>query len=249
MKNRLLAATALTAMLALPVQAFDLDKMSDAERDAFRAEIRAYLLENPEVIMEAVAVLEQRQADAQAQSDVDLVKANAEDIFNDGHSWIGGNPEGDIALVEFMDYRCGFCKRAYTEVETLLETDGNIRFIVKEFPILGEESMLASRFAIATQQTLGNDAYKSVHDALMAFNGAITEEALSRIADAMGLDAAPILDHMDSDQVTDVIRENHALAQRLSISGTPSFVMANQMLRGYAPAQDMQRMADEIRTQ
>ncbi len=246
---RHLLPTALAACLATPLVALDLDQMTPAEREAFRAEIRNYLLENPEVIMEAVDVLEQRQAAAQAQGDSDLVRANAEDIFNDGHSWVGGNPDGDITLVEFMDYRCGFCRRAFAEVESLLESDGNIRFIVKEFPILGEESMLAARFAISTQQVHGPEAYKAVHDTLMAFSGSITEDSLSRVAEGLDLDPDPILVGMDSAEVNAIISENHQLARRLSISGTPSFVMANHMLRGFLPAEDMQKMADEIRTQ
>ena len=240
-------AFAAAALTALPGQALDLDSMSDAEREAFRAEIRAYLLDNPEVIMEAVAVLEQRQAEAQAQNDVELVKANEEAIFNDGHSWTGGNPEGDITLVEFMDYKCGYCKRAFPEVNDLLEFDGNIKLIVKDFPILGEQSELAARFAIATLQTLGDEAYEQVHDALMVFSGDITQTALTRLAEGFGLDAAAIEAQMDSDEVTTVIAENRALAQRLNISGTPSFVMNDQMLRGYLPVDEMQRVAAEIR--
>ena len=148
-----------------------------------------------------------------------------------------------------MDYRCGYCRRAFDEVHDLLEDDGNIRFIVKEFPILGEESVLASRFAIATQQLNGDEAYKSVHDALMTYKGAINDASLGRIADTLGLDPMVILDHMNSDEVSEIISKNHELAQRLSISGTPSFVMANQMLRGYMPADEMQKIAEEIRTQ
>lgn len=249
MKPSLLSAVALTASLSLPAQALDLDSMSDAERAAFQAQVRAYLLENPEVIMEAIGVLEERQAQAQAADDEELVRVNAEAIFNDGHSWVGGNPEGDITLVEFMDYRCGFCRRAFAEVEDLLTSDGNIRFIVKEFPILGEESLLASRFAIATQQIEGDEAYKAIHDTLIAFTGTITEASLSRLADELGYDPAPIVAHMNDDAVTEVIAENRALAQRLAINGTPSFVMANQMLRGYLPAEDMKKIAEEIRTQ
>lgn len=247
MKFAPLAALAMTAAFSLPAQAFDLKDMSAAEREAFQAEIRAYLLENPEVIMEAVAVLEQRQAQEQAQADVDLVKANADALFTDDRSWTGGNPEGDITLVEFMDYRCGYCRRAFPEVETLVELDGNIRVIVKEFPILGEQSMLAARFAIATLQKAGDDAYKQVHDALMTFNGDITETALRRLGDGFGLEVETIIDHMDSDAVTDVIAANHALAQRMNISGTPSFVMGDQMLRGYVPLEAMQQIADDIR--
>ncbi len=247
MKFAPLAALATAAALALPAQALDLNDMSTAERAAFQAEIRAYLLDNPEVIMEAVAVLEQRQAQEQAQADVDLVKANADALFNDGHSWVGGNPEGDITLVEFMDYRCGYCRRAFPEVENLVELDGNIRVIVKEFPILGEQSMLAARFAIATLQQAGDEAYKQVHDALMTFNGDITETSLRRLADGFGFDVDTIIGHMDSDAVTEVIAANHALGQRMNITGTPSFVMQDQMLRGYVPLEAMQQIAADIR--
>ena len=249
MIKRFIAAAALSLPMALPAQALDLDNLTEAERATLHAEIRAYLLENPEVIMEAVAVLEERQAQGQAQADVDLVRANSDAIFNDGHSWVGGNPEGDITLVEFMDYRCGYCRRAVDEVNGLLEEDGNIRFIVKEFPILGEESVLASRFAIATQQVAGDEAYKSVHDALMAYNGSMNDTGFTRLADSLGLDANAIVAAMDSEAVTEVIAANHALGQRLQISGTPSFVMGDQMLRGFLPQDAMQDIANDIRTQ
>ena len=114
-------------VLALPVAALDLQSMTDEERAIFREEVRAYLMENPEVIMEAVAVLEEREAAAQAQADLSLVSDNASAIFDDGYSRVGGNPDGDITLVEFLDYRCGFCKRAHGEIAKLLEADGNIR--------------------------------------------------------------------------------------------------------------------------
>ena len=249
MIRSLVTAAALSLPLALPAQALDLDNLTEAERATLHSEIRAYLLENPEVIMEAVAVLEERQAQGQAQADVDLVRANSDAIFNDGHSWVGGNPEGDITLVEFMDYRCGYCRRAVDEVNGMLEEDGNIRFIVKEFPILGEESVLASRFAIATQQVAGDEAYKSVHDALMAYNGAMNDTGFTRLAYSLGLDANAIVAAMDSEAVTEVIAANHALGQRLQISGTPSFVMGDQMLRGFLPQDAMQDIANDIRTQ
>ncbi len=118
---RALTLSAALSVMALtaPAQAFDVTNMTEDERAALREEIRSYLLDNPEVIMEAVSVLEQRQAEAQAQGDVELVRVNAQAIFEDGHSWVGGNPDGDITLVEFTDYRCGFCRRAHPEVEQL----------------------------------------------------------------------------------------------------------------------------------
>lgn len=243
----LVTATALTLSCTLPLAALDLDAMSDAEREAFREEVRAYLLENPEVIMEAVAVLEQREAEAQAQNDQDLVAANADALFNDDRSWVGGNPEGDITLVEFIDYRCGYCKRAHPEVTNLLKEDGNIRFVLKEFPILGEQSVTASRFAIATRQVAGDEAYHSVSEALIAYSGDITEPALRRIAEPLELPVDEIIAEMGSADVTEVIEDNHALGRALQISGTPSFVMENQMLRGYVPQAEMELIAEDIR--
>ncbi len=249
MPYRLLTAALLALGMALPAQALDLSSLSETDRALLRQEIRAYLLDNPEVIMEAVAVLEERQAAGQAEADVELVRANADALFDAPGDWVGGNPQGDITLVEFMDYRCSYCRRAVAEVDGLLGADGNIRFILKEFPILGAESVAASRFAIATKQVAGDAAYKSVHDALMAYTGAMNVAGFTRLADALGLDANAITAAMDSDAVTEVIAANHALAQRLRINGTPAFVMEDRMLRGYLPQEQMQQIAEEIRTQ
>ena len=247
MLRTLFAAPALALCMTLPANALDLTQMTDEERAIFREEVRAYLMDNPEVIMEAVAVLEAREAEAQAQADLSLVSDNAADIFDDGFSWVGGNPDGDITLVEFLDYRCGFCKRAHGEVAKLLESDGNIRLIVKEFPILGEQSLLASRFAVATKQVAGDDAYKGITDALMEMNGDVTMRALRRMATTFGLDADAIESRMDSAEVTDEIRRTRALAQRLQITGTPTFVLEDELLRGFLPYDEMQALIDEKR--
>ena len=248
LRKLLLSAALAFGALAVPAQALDLNAMSDAERDAFGNQVREYLMENPEVIMEAVRALEARQAEAQAEADVALVADNADALFDDGFSYVGGNPDGDIVLVEFMDYRCGFCKRAFGEVEKLLESDGNIRFVVKEFPILGEQSVLASRFAIATQMVAGDEAYKAVHDALMSFNGDITLASLRRLADTYGVDTAAVEAKMDDEEVTDRIRSTRALAQQLQITGTPTFVLQDELLRGYLPFDQLQTIVEDKRS-
>ena len=249
MTRRFLAIAFCIISLGLSAQAQESQTMSEAERAAFRAEVRAYLLDNPEVIMEAVAVLEQRQSEQQAQGDVAMIKDNETALFNDGVSWVGGNPDGDITLVEFLDYRCGYCRQAFEEVKELVESDGNIRFVIKEFPILGEASTLSSRFAVAVLQVSGDEAYKNMHDALMVFDGEFNETSLSRLAVTFGLDAEAILEQMDSDEVTQVIAANHALARQMQISGTPTFVFGDQMLRGYVPLEAMQQVASEVRAQ
>ena len=245
---RSLLATAATATVlsALPAMAFDITDMTEAERAAFRAEVREYLLANPEVLMEAIAVLEAREVEMQAQADVAMIAANAQAIFEDGYSWVGGNPDGDVTIVEFMDYRCGFCRRAQPEVETLLEMDGNVRLIVKEFPILGEESMLASRFAISTKLSMGDEAYKAVHDALIEMRGEITPASLERLAGELELDVEAVMAGMVDPEVDRIIGENRVLAQTLGITGTPTFVLPGQMVRGFLPLDGMMAVvADE----
>ena len=146
-----------------------------------------------------------------------------------------------------MDYRCGYCKKAFSEVEKLVNGDGNIRFIVKELPILGEQSMVASRFAIATKIVAGDEAYKSVHDALMSFNGDITQTSLSRLASSFDLDTDAIQKEMDSAEVTAAIANTRELAQAMQISGTPTFVMQDELLRGYLPYDQMKAIVAEKR--
>ncbi|KEJ87953.1 DsbA family protein [Sulfitobacter donghicola] len=244
--KRLLATSALLGTLATGTFAADLKEMSDEERALFRAEVRAYLFENPEVIMQAVEILQQREQQQQVQADVDLVAQNADAIFNDGYSWVGGNPEGDIVLVEFLDYRCGYCKRAHDEVAQLLESDGNIKLIVKELPILGEASVLASRFAVAVKQVSGDDSYKAVADALMTFQGDISMPALRRLGSTFGLDMAAVEERMNGDEVTAEIAATRALAGTLAINGTPTFILQDELLRGYLPLDQMQaRVADK----
>mgnify|MGYP003662944276 CR=1 FL=1 len=243
----LVPAFASTLALAAPLGAMDLTELSEAERAQFGAEVRAYLMANPEVIMEAVAQLQNREAEAQAQADFDLVSVNADEIFNDGYSWVGGNPEGDIVLVEFLDYRCGYCKKSHSEVAKLLETDGNIKLIVKEFPILGEQSVLASRFAVAVKQVAGDEKYRLLNDALMEFNGDISAATLRRLGDSFELDMDAIEARMTSPEVTAEITKTRELAQKLQISGTPTFVMQDEMLRGYLPYDQMMALIEEKR--
>ncbi|WP_432618831.1 DsbA family protein [Albidovulum sp.] len=246
MKLAPLAAAALIGLTA-PALALDLKAMSEEEKAAFGEAVRGYLLENPEVLSEAIDVLNQRQANAEAENDRTLVKTNADAIFEDGVSYVGGNPEGDITVVEFIDYNCGYCKKAHPEVMKLIAKDGNIRYIVKEFPILGEQSVLASQFAIAVLQVAGPEAYEKINAGFYeSFRGDMTPDTLAAFAREFGLDPVPIMARMDAPEVTRIIADNHALAQRLKITGTPAFVMGGQMIRGYVPLATMQEtVADE----
>lgn len=259
LRSALIAATAISLAPALPVLAQDTAlesteslasgpmQMTDAERRDFRAEVRAYLLDNPEVIMEAANILEARKVEAQQRADLALVAANLDVLTDDGYSYVGGNPDGDITVVEFLDYRCTFCRRAFPEVEELVNADGNIRLVVKEFPILGPQSELSARFALSVQAHYGDEIYKDVHDALMQLQTDATPETLAQLARGFGLDAAQIETGMESPDIDRIIASNRLQADNLRITGTPTFIIGGQMVRGYVQLEQMEQIVAEER--
>jgi len=246
-----LLASVLAAGLFLTLPAGAQATFTDAERSALRAEIRDFLLEHPEVLFEAVAAYEARNMAAQADMDQALIEINAEDIFDDTHSWVGGNVDGDITLVEFVDYRCSFCRRAFEHVTSFVEGDGNIRFVVKEFPILGPQSEISSRLAVAVLQLGGDDAYEVVHERLLGLTDDLSETVIGAIATELSLDIDAVMERMGSDDVTRILADNRALAQRLQVNGTPTFVLGSpedgHLIRGLLPAEEMHRLAADLR--
>jgi protein-disulfide isomerase len=221
---------------------------SDASRAALRAEIRAYLLENPEILMEMVALLEAREQELKASTDRELVDRHAKAIFEDGFSFVAGNPNASFTLVEFADYQCGFCRRAHPDVRTLVETDGDIRLIIKELPILGPGSELAARAAISTLMLRGGEAYLRLNNTLMALEGPVSEESLDQALVEAGLDAAEIRAGMYDPEVTRRLQETQSLAQALAINGTPTFIVHDSVVRGYLPLADMRNLVGELRS-
>jgi len=249
--SALIAALVFAAPLAAQTGAFS-EPMDDADRAALRAEIRAYLMDHPEVIFEAVAEYERRTMAQQGDMDATLIEINADDIYRDTHSWVGGNPDGDITLVEFMDYRCSFCRRAFPQMMDFTGADGNVRLVIKELPILGPQSEVMSRFAVAVLQLGGDAPYFAAHERLMNWDSDVSDSAMGALAVELGLDAEMVLARMRSTEVTEVLAENRALAQRLQISGTPSFVMGgpgdrSELLRGFLPASELHAIAADLR--
>lgn len=239
------AAYAQSNTLTLPTPS-DMEQVTEAtpmEDDAaFRARVRAYLLDEPEVLLEAMQILEQRRALEEVENERNLVSRFSNDIFEDGFSYVGGNPNGSITVVEFQDYRCGFCKRAHGEVQELVSSDGDIRLIVKEFPILGDDSTLTSQLAVATMVTQGPEAYKRISDALMTYGGPINDSALARIAKGADVDLEKAMAKMDDPEVTRRIAATHTLGRNLAISGTPTFIVGTKLVRGYLPLEEMRRV-------
>lgn len=236
-------------MLGTPALALDLNAMSAQEKEQFGQQVREYLLQNPDVIMEVFTILEQRQQLTEMEEETLLITANLQEIQNDGYSWVGGNPDGDITLVEFMDYKCAYCRKAHKEVTDLVKTDGNIRLVVKEYPILGEDSFNLSRAAVATLQSLGPDAYKKIYNQFIEHNGPVNDQVIAFIAEKVGLDGQIIVAQMAQPSVTDQIGKTRALGEILNVSGTPTFIFNDQIVRGYIPGDIMKNIIAELRNQ
>lgn len=214
--------------------------LSDADRGEIEAVVRAYLLENPEVIMEALTILETREAERRAAAQARMLEDMRDVLERHPGSPVGGNPDGAITVVEFFDYNCGFCKRALPTKQALLDDDPDIRYVYKEFPILAESSRYAARMALAIHYRQP-DLYESFHTALLEHQGTLTEETVREIARQIGVDLDAALADMDSPRVTEEIQRNMQVAQALGIGGTPTFVIGSEIIGGAQPLPVLQQ--------
>ena len=230
----LVACAALAVLFNAPASAeTDFNHLTEQEREDLGKEIRRYILENPEVIIEAIIRMQERERLAEAERGRSRVGLFSEELFADGDSWAGGNLDGDITVVEFIDYRCGFCRRSQGIVEELINSDGYIRLVLKEFPILGEDSEFAARIAVAVLQLAGPASYKAVHDRLMTHRGAFDDTLVAEMAKVAGIGPKELSVRMFEDSVVSVIANNHMLARELGIDGTPAFVIGGQLVGGF----------------
>ncbi len=193
--------------------------------------IRDYLIANPEVIRDAIDELQRKQEVEDQAAQVAAISDNRDLLFSSPRQVVMGNPDGDVTLIEFFDYNCGYCRRAVADVQQLMADDPNLKVVLKEFPVLGEGSMEASQVSIAVR-ILAPDKAGDFHDALLAQSGQVNAEVALAVAESLGLDRAALEETMVSDEVRDTIGEAYALAQSLSLTGTPSYVTATGVAIG-----------------
>lgn len=215
------------------------------DKPTLKKMISEVLEENPQLLLEALESLRKKVEAGQAPGATDTLGALRNELERDPGTYIAGNPQGDITIVEFFDYRCGFCKRAAPIVRQLLKQDGNIRVALKEFPILGPDSVIAARAAIAAME---QDKYAPFHDALMASQGPLGEERVLRIATDAGLDAAKLRQAMNDPKIEKIISRNREIAESLGISGTPSFIIGDTLAPGYVELEELQKLVAAARS-
>ncbi len=218
--------------------------MTPEQTQAIERIIRDYLLKNPELILEAVEGLEQKRRGEAERSAKDAIVQFREEILNDPGSVVSGNPQGDVTVVEFFDYRCPYCKQVVPSLTQLLKDDGKIRFVYKELPILGPDSVVASRAAIAAR---AQNKYIEMHNALMRARGTLDEPSVLKIATETGLDARKLKTDMGAPEVDMIIERNRTLARALNLNGTPAFVIGDTTVPGAIDLPTLKSLVAEAR--
>jgi protein-disulfide isomerase len=212
--------------------------------DPFEQSVRDYLLKNPEVLLEAMQILQERQQVAAAEQQQGVIDSHRQAIFNDPRDPIAGNPAGDVTLVEFFDYNCPYCRKAASVVVELEKADPDLRLVFKEFPILGAGSTFAARAALAAKE---QGKHVALHHALMQAEDRVTEDLVMTIAAGLGLDTERLRRDMQSPEVTALIDDNQRLAAALGITGTPSFVIGDRIIPGVVGREELQRLVSSAR--
>jgi protein-disulfide isomerase len=241
-------STLLTALLiSIPlVESNAADGFNEAQRIEINKIVQSFIMENPQVILDAV---QQMQAKAKEGKKA-LIKKNLitsrEKLINDPNSPTSGNPKGDVTIVEFFDYRCGYCKRVLPTMLKAVKEDGNVRIVYKELPILGAESVVASRASLAAWR-LAPKKYEAFHTTLMANKGHFSELKIRSIASDLSIDGNALIEGMKSSDIDFILNENHALAQSLGISGTPAFIIGEELVPGAVDMNTLTRMIKKAR--
>ncbi len=213
--------------------------ISPAQKIEFEKLVHDYLLEHPEILRDMSNKLEANDKLAADTARNSTLTTQAKAIFHNPIDAVVGNPKGDVTIVEFMDYNCGWCKKSVTEMQALVAKDKNVRVVMKEFPIFGEGSEYAARAALASVK---QGKYWEFHQAMFASEGKITVEVVDQIAKEQGLDVAKMKIDMKAADIDAAIKKNQAMAQSLALTGTPAFIVDDKLIPGYTELANIQAM-------
>ena len=239
---RSIKIAAITLGLALgPVQSTAQDLTEERIKELALQAIR----ENPQIIMEAVQLLEAEQAAAQADAQAEVLNNQRELLERDPNAPVLGNPDGDVTVVEFFDYNCPYCKRAMAEVQGLIAADPDVRLVYREWPILGEGSVFAAKAALAARE---QGKYEEFHWALMGMQGRAEEASVLRVAEEIGLDVERLRADMDAPEIEEHIATSMQLTQALGFNGTPSFVIGDNLIPGFVEEEQLRSAVDDTRS-
>ena len=238
---------ALGAAPALAQQGQPGAAFTDAQRQAIEAIVKDYLIKNPDVLQEAIAEGEKRQLETQRLAQAAALKESREALLNSPHDVVAGNPQGDITLVEFFDYNCGYCRKALGDLQTLIKTDPKLRVVIKDFPVLGPESLEASQIALAVKQQVKGEKLFEFHQKLLESKGRINGARALQVAKEMGLDVARLQKDAAGPEVKAALSENRGLGDKLGLSGTPAFVIGEEIIPGAVGVEPIRKTIADVR--
>lgn len=223
-------AAAAIALSPLHGHAADSAAFTDAQKKALDQAIHDYIMSNPRVLMESVQKYHDGAEEAQASAFDQVIKQSHKELYNDPDSPVIGNKNGDVTLVEFFDYNCGYCKQAFKDIQTLVDKDKKLKVVFKDIPILAESSYTAAQYALAAEK---QGKYWEFHVAMMQNHGAISEELLQTVAKSIpGMDMEKLKTDAHDPKIRGIIESNLSLAHDIGINGTPGFVIGDTALRG-----------------
>jgi protein-disulfide isomerase len=215
------------------------------DKAAFEQAVRQYLLDNPQVVIDAIEAYQAKEEAAQLAAAAKAILERGAQLTNDKDSPVSGNPAGDVTIVEFLDYNCGFCKSVQSTVENVLKADGKIRLVNKELPVVGgESSVLAARAALAAAR---QGKYEALHTRLMQAKSRIDLGLIEKEATAAGLDLARLKRDMDDPAIKKHIEDNLALSRAIGITGTPAFVIGGKLVPGAVGEATLKTLVAEAR--
>ncbi|WAJ31045.1 DsbA family protein [Antarcticirhabdus aurantiaca] len=242
--RRLLAAAAiglLAAVAPAAAQSFDA-----AEKVEIEGVMRDYLLKNPEFLLEVLEALESKRAEQTVVAQAKAIESIGPSLYETPDGTVIGNPQGDVTVVEFFDYNCGYCKQALDDMDALVQGDPNLRFVLKEIPVLGPTSVEASHVSLAVRE-IAPAKYGEFHRTLLAERGGANAEVALSIAEDLGVDVAAVKARMESGEVMRVLAADNAMAESLQITGTPTYVIGNQVFSGALGAEKLSEAIANVR--
>ena len=228
-------------------QELSIPKFDYAKQEEINKLIKNYILDNPEIIIEAIEIFQKKQSLNAIKKEKEIIKSLSSELYNDATSFFWGNENSELKIVEFIDYNCGYCKKNHTVMMNILKGNEDIKYIIKELPILGESSLLASKFAVIIYLVDGPNIYEKFYNTLMRHNSQLNFEILNKIAKKVGSSIKDFRTQLNADEVNNVILKNLTLADKLSIDGTPTFIIEDNIFRGFISFEQLQEIIDNLR--
>ncbi len=221
--------------------------LSPGQRAQFESVIKDYLMKNPEIVRDAMLELDRKEKDAENQSRLKITADKNSPLYTSANNVVVGNPKGDVTLVEFFDYNCGYCKKAVPDMQKLIENDKNVRIILRDMPILSAGSLEASKVALAVKAQFTPEKFWDFHTKLMLTRGAIAEAQALAVAKDAGADMDKLSKDLKAANITMILEENSKMSDALNITGTPTYVLGSDIMIGAADYADLKMRVESIR--